>query len=63
MATSWYCRGFMKTALQSARITHFSWGQIEVDGQGSAFKDAKLFPENTSYFGVSVGAVFNLSGE
>ncbi len=34
----------MKTELQSARITHFSWGQIEVDGQGSVFKDAKLFP-------------------
>ncbi len=34
----------MKTALQSPRITHFSWGQIEVDGQGSAFKDAKLVP-------------------
>jgi len=34
----------MKTALQSPRITHFSWGQIEVDGQDSAFKDAKLFP-------------------
>ena len=34
----------MKTAVQSPRITHFSWGQIEVDGRGSAFKDAKLFP-------------------
>jgi len=34
----------MKTKLQSPRITHLSWGQIEVDGQGSAFKDAKLFP-------------------
>ena len=44
LATSWYCRGFMKTELQSPRITHLSWGQIEVDGQGSAFKDAKLFP-------------------
>ena len=34
----------MKTELQSPRITHLSGGQIEVDGQGAAFKDAKLFP-------------------
>ena len=28
---------------QSPRISHLSWGRLEVEGQG-AFKDAKLFP-------------------
>ncbi len=30
--------------VQSPRITHISWGRIEVDGQSHPFKDAKLFP-------------------
>jgi len=34
----------MKVNSQSPRITHFSWGQIEIEGQPSALKDAKLFP-------------------
>jgi hypothetical protein len=28
---------------QSPRISHVSWGRLEVEGQG-AFKDAKLYP-------------------
>jgi hypothetical protein len=28
----------------SPRIKHFSWGRLEVDGQGEPYKDAKLFP-------------------
>jgi hypothetical protein len=28
----------------SPKITHLSWGRLEVEGQGSSFKDAKLFP-------------------
>ena len=35
----------MKVNSQSPRITHFSWGQIEIEGQSSALKDAKLFPD------------------
>jgi len=34
----------MKVNSQSPRINHFSWGQIEIEGQPSALKDAKLFP-------------------
>lgn len=29
---------------RSPRITHVSWGQIEVEGRHRSFKDAKLFP-------------------
>ncbi len=29
---------------RSPGITHLSWGRLEVDGQDSFFKDAKLFP-------------------
>ena len=32
----------MKEAMHSPRITHLSWGRLEV--QDGAFKDAKLFP-------------------
>jgi hypothetical protein len=28
----------------SPRITHLSWGRLEVEGQEAAFKDAKLWP-------------------
>ena len=35
----------MKVNSQSPRITHFSWGQIEIEGQPSALKDAKLVPD------------------
>ena len=28
---------------QSPRISHLSWGRLEIEGQG-AFKDAKLYP-------------------
>jgi hypothetical protein len=28
----------------SPKITHLSWGRLEVEGQSSPFKDAKLFP-------------------
>ena len=33
----------MKDSLRSPRISSFSWGHLEVEGQGT-FKDAKLFP-------------------
>jgi hypothetical protein len=29
---------------RSPEITHLSWGRLEVEGQDSPFKDAKLFP-------------------
>jgi hypothetical protein len=29
---------------RSPEITHLSWGRLEVKGQDSPFKDAKLFP-------------------
>lgn len=29
---------------RSPRITHLSWGRLEVEGQEAPFKDAKLFP-------------------
>ena len=29
---------------RSPKITHLSWGHLEVEGQDSPFKDAKLFP-------------------
>jgi hypothetical protein len=28
----------------SPKITHLSWGRLEVEGQSNPFKDAKLFP-------------------
>jgi hypothetical protein len=28
----------------SPRITHFAWGNLEVEGGKSPYKDAKLFP-------------------
>ncbi len=28
----------------SPKITHLSWGSLEIEGQSSLFKDAKLFP-------------------
>jgi hypothetical protein len=28
----------------SPQITHFSWGQIDIEGFKDSFKDAKLFP-------------------
>ncbi len=33
----------MNRSTRSPRITHLSWGHLEVDGR-PAFKDAKLFP-------------------
>jgi hypothetical protein len=33
----------MESKLRSPRITHVSWGHLEVEG-GRRFKDAKLFP-------------------
>lgn len=32
------------STVRSPRITHISWGRIEVEGQSHAFKDAKLYP-------------------
>ncbi|MDQ4078245.1 MAG: Mth938-like domain-containing protein [Chloroflexota bacterium] len=29
---------------RSPRVTHLSWGRLEVEGEGGSFKDAKLFP-------------------
>ena len=29
---------------RSPKITHLSWGHLEVEGQDGTFKDAKLFP-------------------
>jgi len=34
----------METKTPSPRITHLSWGRIEVEGYDRPFKDAKLFP-------------------
>jgi hypothetical protein len=43
----WYelrsCEGLMVRDGRSPRITHLSWGRIEVEG-GRGFKDAKLWP-------------------
>ena len=30
--------------VRSPKITHLSWGHLEVEGQDNTFKDAKLFP-------------------
>lgn len=32
------------TVHSSPRITHLSWGRLEVEGRDAAFKDAKLWP-------------------
>ena len=29
---------------RSPKVTHLSWGRLEVEGQDGPFKDAKLFP-------------------
>jgi len=34
----------MNQQLCSPRITQFSWGKMEVEGQKKVFKDAKLYP-------------------
>lgn len=34
----------MKQKAFSPRITHLSWGRMEVEGQDKPFKDAKIFP-------------------
>lgn len=34
----------MEKELSSPRITHFSWGRLEIEGRGQPFKDAKLYP-------------------
>ena len=34
----------MEQKARSPRITLLSWGRLEVEGQDSPFKDAKLFP-------------------
>jgi hypothetical protein len=28
----------------SPRVTHFSWGHVEIEGHAQPFRDAKLFP-------------------
>ncbi|MFQ5690386.1 MAG: Mth938-like domain-containing protein [Gemmatimonadota bacterium] len=33
-----------KSTPRSPRITHLSWGRLEVEGQAGPLKDAKLFP-------------------
>ena len=32
------------TTASSPRITHISWGCLEIDGRDTPFKDAKLYP-------------------
>ncbi len=34
----------MEQEARSPRITHLSWGRLEVEGEDGPFKDAKLFP-------------------
>lgn len=34
----------MEEETRSPRITHISWGRIDVEGKDKPFKDAKLFP-------------------
>jgi hypothetical protein len=34
----------MQSINRSPRITHVSWGQLEVEGKAEPYKDAKLFP-------------------
>jgi hypothetical protein len=33
-----------KQEARSPKITHLSWGRLEIEGQDDSFKDAKLFP-------------------
>jgi hypothetical protein len=35
---------FVKDPKRSPRITHVSWGRLEVEGKAEPYKDAKLFP-------------------
>ena len=34
----------MEQGARSPRVTHLSWGRLEVEGVDGPFKDAKLFP-------------------
>lgn len=34
----------MEQEISSPRISHLSWGRLEVEGRDGTFKDAKLFP-------------------
>jgi len=34
----------MEQEASSPRITHLSWGRLDVEGEDGSFKDAKLFP-------------------
>ena len=34
----------MDQEVRSPKVTHLSWGRLEVEGVDDAFKDAKLFP-------------------
>jgi hypothetical protein len=34
----------MEAEDRSPRVTHLSWGRIEIDGSSTAYKDVKLFP-------------------
>jgi hypothetical protein len=34
----------MEQEASSPRVTHLSWGRLEVEGEEGPFKDAKLFP-------------------
>jgi hypothetical protein len=34
----------MKRETRSPRVTHLSWGRMEIEGEDGRFKDAKLFP-------------------
>ena len=34
----------MEQEASSPKVTHLSWGRLEVEGEDSPFKDAKLFP-------------------
>jgi hypothetical protein len=34
----------MEQEASSPKVTHLSWGRLEVEGEESPFKDAKLFP-------------------
>ncbi len=34
----------MEQGARSPKVSHLSWGRLEVEGVGGVFKDAKLFP-------------------
>ncbi len=34
----------MEQRTRSPRVTHLSWGRLDVEGEDGSFKDAKLFP-------------------